>query len=252
MPVFNKLFTTSGGEARLSGNAEDPVLSLAASINMPCTHKAANKAIMKIQIIQYCRIFHNKVLLNGTNLFESAQTLIDMNDFLSEIYNRISIDYRKFFKMDLLSKAGFVASELLLQTFNREQAKEDMGIVFFGKSGSLETDKAFQQTIQDKDNYYPSPAVFVYTLPNIVAGEIAIRNKIHGETAFFLFPAFQSKIIEETIIGVFCHSGLKYLLTGWIDVDKLDVCLMLCMNDEDGLIEFNAENIEKIYYKSLI
>ena len=241
MPVHNKLFTTSGGEAHPTDNAEDPVLS-----------HAANTEIMKIQIKQYCRIIHNKVLLNETLLFESAQTPTDMNNFFSEIYNRIHIDYRKFFKMDSLSKAGFIASELLLQTFDRDQAKENMGIVFFGQSGSLETDKVFQQTIRDKDNFFPSPAVFVYTLPNIVTGEIAIRNKIHGETAFFLLPAFQPKLIEESVIGIFHNSGLKYLLTGWIDIDELDVCMMLCVNDEDGLIVFNAENIKKIYYKSLI
>ena len=42
----------------------------------------------------------------------------------------------------------------------------------------------FQETIQHADSYYPSPALFVYTLPNIVTGEIAIRNKYYGETSF--------------------------------------------------------------------
>ena len=208
---------------------------------------------MRIQIKQYCKIFPNKVLLNGNIVFESAHKSIETNGFLSDIYNWIGIDYRKFFKMDTLSKAGFVASELLLQAFDREQAKEDMGIVFFNQSGSLEADREYQQTIQDQDNYFPSPAVFVYTLPNIVNGEIAIRNKIHGETAFFVLPLFQSTLIEETVKGVFCNSGLKYLLTGWVDVDndEIDVCMMLCVTGEEGQMEFNAENIENIYNESL-
>ena len=208
---------------------------------------------MKIQIKQYCRIVPDKVLLNGEIVFESADKCMEINDFLSDIYYWIGINYRKFFKMDTLSKAGFVVSELLLQAFDREQAKEDMGIVFFNQSGSLEADRLYQQTIQDQNNYFPSPAVFVYTLPNIVNGEVAIRNKIHGETAFFILPLFQSALIEETVKGIFYNSGLKHLLTGWIDIDndEIDVCMMLCVAGEEGRIEFNAENIEKIYNESL-
>jgi hypothetical protein len=155
--------------------------------------------------------------------------------------------------MDILSKAGFLASELLLKDFDREQAKEDMGIVFFNQSGSLEADTAYQQTIQDQDNYFPSPAVFVYTLPNIVTGEIAIRNKIHGETAFFILPKFNAKSIETTVQHIFCHSGLKYLLTGWVEVEEeIDVCMMLCVAEEEGRLAFNRRNINVSYYKPII
>ena len=251
---------------------------------------------MKIQIKHYCRILPTEVLFDGKALYEFAKKPVETADFLSDLYNRLDIDYRKFFKMDTLSKAGFVASELLLKDFDREQTKEDMGIVFFNRSGSLESDKIYQQTIQDKDNFFPSPAVFVYTLPNIVTGEIAIRNKIHGETAFFVLPEFNAKRIETIVQDVCCHSGLKYLLTGWVEVenDEIDVCMMLCVAGEEEQIEgtpnnpklcvtrlqqnahlrhvncafasaasldfeiirspleFNSENIENIYYKSLI
>ena len=251
---------------------------------------------MNIRIRRHCRILPSQLFLDGKNQYSSVQERMDANDFLSEMYNLFGIDYRKFFKMDLLSKAGFLASELLLNDFDKEQVKEDMGIIFFNQSGSLEADKTYQQTIQNKDNYFPSPAVFVYTLPNIVTGEIAIRNKIHGETAFFVLPKFNAKLIETTVQNVFCHSELEYLLTGWVEVDKeeIDVCMMLCVAGEAEQIEgtpnnpklcvtrlqqnahlrhvncafasaasldfeiirspleFNSENIENIYYKSLI
>ena len=102
------------------------------------------------------------VVLNGKTLeFGSRGSAL-----LVDIYRRCVGDYPKFFKMDPLSRLGFVASELLL-------GEED--------------DLLYQETIQDPGNYYPSPAVFVYTLPNIVTGEIAIRNKYYGETAFYVF-----------------------------------------------------------------
>jgi 3-oxoacyl-[acyl-carrier-protein] synthase-1 len=126
-----------------------------------------------------------------------------------------------------------------------------MGILLFNQSGSIEADRAYQETIQDKDNYFPSPAVFVYTLPNIVAGEIAIRNKIHGETSFFVLPQLQYTTIEDTVKGVFCNSDLKYLLTGWVEVedDELDVRMMLCAPGDGGRINIKAATIEKIYKK---
>jgi hypothetical protein len=184
---------------------------------------------MTIQLKNYCRILPDRLLLNGKVLFESAQKPVEMHRFLSDIYNHLGIDYRKFFKMDALSKAGFLASELLLKDFDRDQPKEDMGIIFFNRSSSLDADEAYQQTIREKDNYFPSPAVFVYTLPNIVAGEIAIRNKIHGETAFYVARDFQIGLIEEIARGAFTDTGLKYLLTGWIEIYQgaLDVCMML-------------------------
>ena len=47
----------------------------------------------------------------------------------------------------------------------------------------LETDIEHQEEVNKQK---ASPAVFVYTLPNIVIGEISIRNKWFGESAFFL------------------------------------------------------------------
>jgi hypothetical protein len=165
------------------------------------------------------------------------------------MYHRFEIDYRKFFKMDTLSKAGFLAAERLLADFDREQPKVDMGIILFNRSSSLESDKAYQQTINDEDHYFPSPAMFVYTLPNIATGEIAIRHKIHGETAFYITRRFQPALIEEIGKAAFSGSGLKYLLTGWIEAsnNEIDVCMILCEADGKRKMAFNAKNIDALY-----
>ena len=209
---------------------------------------------MKIKITDYCRIFPYRILMTRNLWYKCAPKPADINHVLSDLYNRHHIDYRKFFKMDTMSKAGFLAAELLLQDFDREQPKEDMGIVLFNHSSSLESDEVYQQTINDRDNFFPSPAVFVYTLPNIVVGEIAIRHKIHGETAFYINSRFQPVLIEEIGKAAFSGSGLKYLLTGWVEIanDELDVCMMLCETDGKRKMAFNAKNIEKIYTMDVI
>ena len=183
-------------------------------------------------IKSYCRIVPGHVWLNGEAYFKSTRNPFVMNDFFSAIYEHARTDYRKFYKMDALSKLGFLASELLLAGSDREQPKPDMGIVFFNRSSSLAADMNYQKTIQHKEDFYPSPADFVYTLPNIVAGEIAIRNKIYGETVFYTKPNFSGDTVSRIINDAMSASGIKFALTGWIEVDvhnnMVDCLMMLC------------------------
>ena len=130
------------------------------------------------------------VSVNGRELEHEASG----NALLTELYRNHIADWPKFFKMDTLSKAGFVASELLIKELGEhrlgsEEFAQGRAIVLFGATASLCADRNYQETIQDKDNYYPSPALFVYTLPNIVTGEIAIRNHWRGETSFYVTEA---------------------------------------------------------------
>ena len=120
---------------------------------------------------------------------------------LTELHRTCVGDYPKFFKMDTLCKLGFVASELLLQAEGapRFEPREDRAVVFFNRSASLQADTAYQATIQDPENFFPSPAAFVYTLPNIVTGEIAIRNKYYGETSFLVLEEYDESNFEAHI-----------------------------------------------------
>ena len=75
------------------------------------------------------------------------------------------------------------------------------------------------ESIQDKENYFPSPSVFVYTLPNIVTGEIAIRNHYHGETSFYILPSKAERQMNEVLETMFMDTQSKSVLTGWIDYE---------------------------------
>jgi len=168
---------------------------------------------------------------------------------ITELYRSLIIDYPKFFKMDGLSKLGFVASELLLKDEeNRFEPREDIAIISFNCSSSLETDKQFQFTIQDNENYFPSPSLFVYTLPNIVNGEIAIRNKFYGESFFYICKRFDAKQIVETVTNTFQDNAINAALVGWIEFfeDKHEVLMMLVEKDK-GDMEFTEEIINNLY-----
>jgi len=168
---------------------------------------------------------------------------------VTDFYRSLQIDYPKFFKMDGLSKLGFLAAELLLKDFaDREIVKEDMAIVLWNRSSSLNTDNQYQKTIQSAENYYPSPSVFVYTLPNIVIGEIAIRNKIVGETSFYISEEFDAKEIFNTVFSLFIQPDIQHVICGWVECfqENYEVVMFLVEKDNGQGIEFTVENITKI------
>ena len=144
------------------------------------------------------------------------------NAQLTELYRAHIGDWPKFFKMDTLSKAGFVATELLFKKIGERRCEseefiQNRAIVLFGSTASLCADRNYQETIQDKDNYYPSPALFVYTLPNIVTGEIAIRNHWRGETSFYVLEAPDAAQMAFHLSCAFQDGVTDSVLAGWVD-----------------------------------
>ncbi|MBO4282541.1 MAG: 3-oxoacyl-ACP synthase [Bacteroidales bacterium] len=135
------------------------------------------------------------------------------HELLLELYRNQMGDYPKFFKMDELARTGFIASELLLKV----SPKSDYNILLFNSVSSLADDIAFQKTIDDKENFFPSPALFVYTLPNIVTGEIAIRNRFQTETNFMVLD--KGETVDCLVMGEQAALSAQRgpVLTGWVD-----------------------------------
>jgi len=167
-------------------------------------------------------------------------------------YHKLNLNYPKFYKMDGLSKLGFLASEMLLTNEpNRFQPMKNRGVICFNRSSSLENDIHYDQTIRDKKNYFPSPSLFVYTLPNIVTGEIAIRNKYLGESSFYLCENFNSEYIYEIIMDTFQDEEMNSILTGWIEYSSLCAeALMILVKRQDTCEVadkiFSADNMNRI------
>ena len=77
-----------------------------------------------------------------------------------------------------------------------------------------------ESTIRNRKSFYPSPAVFVYTLPNIVTGEIAIRNKYYGETNFIVTESRDESVVENIIDGVLTDDMTTSVITGWLEAES--------------------------------
>lgn len=166
---------------------------------------------------QTVRITPDGVWLNSQPLKVEETT----NGLLTTLYKKHTGDYPKYYKMDGLCRLGFVASELLLQAEGKERFTpcDDRAVVLFNRSSSISADRKYLESIEDESNYYPSPSVFVYTLPNIVTGEIAIRNHYHGETSFYILPHKDEQQMREAIESTFVDTTTQSVLTGWIDYE---------------------------------
>ena len=133
---------------------------------------------------------------------------------LTQLYRQEVGDYPKFFKMDVLSRLGFLLTEHLVGSDeNRFQPREDRAVLVFSREGCVANDRNYVATMKD----FPSPSLFVYTLPNIVAGEIAIRNKYAGETSAFVLEKYDEKAIFELVRQAFQDPVTQSAVVIWAD-----------------------------------
>lgn len=85
--------------------------------------------------------------------------------------------FERFGRLDVLCKYGITAAEML-GVEDREGQRHNWGIVLGTHVGSAAVDAEFIHTIDAVGG--PSPALFSYTLPSTLLGELSIRHRITG------------------------------------------------------------------------
>ncbi|MEL1253878.1 3-oxoacyl-ACP synthase [Flavobacterium sp. DGU38] len=201
----------------------------------------------KTYIQSYITIQNNEIVLNGTSVFKTEPT--DFADFSKQALRNFEIQYPKFFKMDALSKLAFLGSELLLSPIISSEEENNIALVLANKSSSLDTDVKYQESISDKENYYPSPAVFVYTLPNICLGEISIRHQLKSENSFFIFDAFNTEFMSNYSNILLNSDKADKVLCGWVEYFNEDYKAFLCVIGKEENEKYRDENINTLYNK---
>lgn len=187
-----------------------------------------NAAIRASKFSEQASKAENKVRQHATHSVHitPAGAVVDGNKIeaegealISGLYKKYVNDYPKFYKMDALSRLGFITSELLISAEGKPRFDkcENRAIIFFNRTSSIVSDKKYKASITSPSEYFPSPSVFVYTLPNIVTGEIAIRNNYHGETSFYILSEKNETLQQDIVQASLAGSGAKSAITGWLD-----------------------------------
>ena len=112
-----------------------------------------------------------------------------------------------------------ISTELLLKAEGGERFVDgdDRAVVLFNATSSIAADRDYVASIDGDEGFYPSPSVFVYTLPNLSVGEIAMRNHYHGETSFYILPERDERMINKVQEASMLDPATKSMITGWID-----------------------------------
>lgn len=205
-------------------------------------------------------ILSSSVNINTHGLLLNGKQLVDFNSELLRdkklelVYRTIGEAYPKFFKMDAQSKLGWLAAEYIVKDTEvlHGVAKTDIALILSNKKSSLDTDTQYQNSLAEQgEEFLPSPSVFVYTLPNIVAGEICIRHGFKGENNFLISEKFDAQLLVNYTQALFSENLCKSALVGWIDVYKEEFRVLLAAveikQSESTSTSFNTENLNQLF-----
>lgn len=201
--------------------------------------------ISPFHISRYMHLHNSTLYVNGEELQQDHS--LNNRDFVLKSFKETGSNYPKFYKMDALSKATFLAAHHLLEGREEEirRAGDQTAILLSNAASSLDTDLKHLADIEDKSNYYPSPSVFVYTLPNIGLGEICIRYGIKGENCFYVFENFPADFLAKQSEDLMQNNLVQFVIGGWCEVfeDEMDIFLFLAENSNKGLpLDFDTLN----------
>ncbi len=199
---------------------------------------------MGYSILKYCHITNGLISVDGNKVVNAGNVEGTSRQF-KELYKFLGADYPKFYKMDMLSKLAFLASEFLIQSYEHEVSEKETAILLTNSHSTIDIDLKFAETLKD-ENYFPNPSYFVYTLPNVMIGEISIRHNIKGETLFAVSDGFSGDTIEK------CSDTMvfKNCIAGFVEFenhDKYEAFLVFIKRVENGNDDFIGMKLDSIY-----
>jgi len=200
-------------------------------------------------ISSYCHISNNTLHVNGEEL--TAINSTSTEDVIKEIYTSLDIKYSKFHKMDEISKVSFIGTELIKNECPEinSYGENDIALLFANQKSSATTDLKFLDSY--KNGGIPSPSLFVYTLPNILIGEISIRNKWYGENMFTVSKEFDAQYFS-SYCDILLNKNAEAALCGWVNVDDNKIEAFFFFVTKKDIKQLNlplsSQKLKEIYH----
>jgi hypothetical protein len=198
-----------------------------------------------LYITSICKISGNAIYKDAEAVFVNKE--MDLSGFLLAAYHFTKAEYPKFYKMDNLSKLAWLATEILIKDSLKPDGyrPDEIGVVLSNSNSSLDTDIKYFKSVKD----IASPALFVYTLPNIMIGEICIRHQFKGENAFFVFEQFDASFIENYVGNLLNNNILQACICGWVELLENNYQAVLFLVEKFSVgskkLIFTVDNIAK-------
>ncbi|MEJ6584165.1 MAG: 3-oxoacyl-ACP synthase [Crocinitomicaceae bacterium] len=191
-----------------------------------------------MKIISSIKINSTQILVNGVS---REIPVAEENNWTKALYTSLELSYPKFYKMDSLAKMAFISLQMMeKEVALSEMETSDVALIFANSSSSQATDLKFIDSYTEKGS--PSPSLFVYTLPNILTGEISIFKKWYGENIFFIDENFNAEFFIDQI-NFYLSKGSKACLCGWVSaLSDTEECFLFYITNEEGTLTENELN----------
>lgn len=168
------------------------------------------------RVLRHVRINEESAFADGERICTSARG----KALLTELYKTKMESYPKFFKMDPLSRLVLVASDILLQG---QPQDGDTAVILFNASSSIVADRNHLDCVWSDGEFLPSPSAFIYTLPNIATGEVAIKHGLKAETTLYILEHRDQALMDSIVLSTFEQSHCTRMITGWVDCGDADI-----------------------------
>ena len=191
-----------------------------------------------MKIISSIKISQTQIVVNGVS---KEVPVAEDGNWTKALYSSMELSYPKFYKMDSLAKMAFLSLQLMeKEVALSEMETSEVALIFANSSSSQATDLKFIESYTEKGN--PSPSIFVYTLPNILTGEISIFKKWYGENIFFINENFNAEFFIDQI-NFYLRKGSKACLCGWVNaIENKEECFLFYVSSEKGELNSNELN----------
>jgi hypothetical protein len=199
----------------------------------------------KLFLTSHVAISRKGIIQNGEQIAAANEKGTEL---LKEAYKNLGISYPKFFKMDNLGKLGIIGTEPFFMDgrLKEKYADDEIAVVLGNRSSSMESDVLhYQNYTEDK----ASPSVFVYTLPNIVIGEICIRHQLFSESNFYIFEKFDAEALLNQAKILLSTTNCKACILGWVESFEENFEAVFYLLEEDAETEATEELLTEIYSK---
>lgn len=199
-----------------------------------------------LKLLRSCSIQNGTIQVDGADVFAGPPATFAA--FATAAFRALGIEYPKFHKMDNLAKLGFLAAEHLLagQDFRAPGVAARTGIVLANATSSLDTDLRYETQLRQG---LASPALFVYTLPNIVVGELCIRHGITGENLLFMTERYEPAAQVAYVANLFAKQRIDRCLGGWIDLlgQEYRAFFYLVGPSSKAALPYTTANVETLF-----
>ena len=155
-------------------------------------------------------------------------------DFLVGAYEHLGMAYPKWYKMDSLAKLALIGAEYLLagNRLTDVYSPYEIAVVLATATGCYDTDIKYLAAAASS----PSPSQFIYTLPNVMIGELCIRHGLKGENMCQVSIEYNKEQQLKYTAQLLESKIAKAVIAGWVEYGngELDLQLMLLVQSNMG------------------